>query len=135
MATRRGSAPTKREVLGKLLDVLEAQEAETRRLIAERNAREATDESVLNAIRRGEHTWKRLHAFFPERQWKALGEALSRLQRSERVHRDEWLDFRLGPRKRTWSASRGYGNKRPKRASRSSRRSRPTGRAKRASRR
>lgn len=107
-------APTKLEVLDKLLHVLDLKDKEDRRAAAERGARRATDGSVLEAIRGGEHTWERLHAHFPEREWKTLGHVLTRLQRQGEIHRDQHLDFRLGPRGRRWTASVGYGEVRPR---------------------
>ena len=105
--------PTKLEVLDKLLHVLHLQRVEARRAAAEREARAATDEHVLAAIRGGENTWERLHAHFPEHAWKTLRQTLERLQRQEEIHRNEHLDFRLGPRGgRRWTAAGGYGDAR-----------------------
>jgi len=109
-------APTKIEVLRALLRVLDIQAAEQRKAREEREERQATSESVLAAIRSGKDTWERLHAFFPEHQWKALGRALTALQRAESVHRNEHGTFWLGPRKRIWTAAGGYGNVRRGRA-------------------
>ncbi len=50
-------------------------------------------------------TWQRLHAFFPEGEWKAMAAALERLQRAQLLHRDVRLTFRTGPRKGSWRAS------------------------------
>jgi hypothetical protein len=103
--------PTKLEVLDTLLHVLHLQKVEARRAAADRGARAATDEHVLGAIRGGENTWERLHAHFPEHEWKALKQTLDRLQRQGQIHRNEHLDFRLGPRGgRRWTASGGYGD-------------------------
>jgi hypothetical protein len=96
------SALSKLEVLVALLSVLERQDADRARAVAERGARVATDEEVLAAIGAGEDTWERLHAFFPESQLGDLGRVLDRLQRSERAHRDERLRFRVGARRARW---------------------------------
>ena len=57
------------EVLGALLRVLEAQAAEERAAHATKEARAASDDSVLAAVAAGENTWQRLHAFFPVGEW------------------------------------------------------------------
>ena len=62
-----------------------------------RNARVPRDKRVLAAIRHGENTWERLHAYFPEIFWSMLGSTLTDLQRTEKIHRDHWGTFRLGP--------------------------------------
>jgi len=108
---RAGLGPTRLEVLDKLLHVLDLKDKEDRRAAAARDARTATDEHVIAAIRGGENTWERLHAHFPEKEWKTLGQTLNRLQRQERVHRTQHLDFRLGRRGgQRWSAASGYGD-------------------------
>lgn len=110
-AHRAGLGPTKLEVLDKLLHVLDLQEKEARRAAAARDARKATDQHVLEAIQGGENTWERLHAHFPENEWKSLGQTLTRLQRDERIHRTEHLNFRLGRRGgHRWNARTGYGD-------------------------
>jgi hypothetical protein len=98
----RAVTPSKKEVLSKLVEVLERQELERGAEVATREARAVTDESVLAAIRQGEHTWRRLHEFFPEHQWQPLHETIERLQRERRIHLDANLDFRLGARPEPW---------------------------------
>lgn len=100
------TAPKPLEILSCLLRVLENQAAEAREAIAIREARIVTADSVLAAIRQCENTWNRLHAWFPESQWKALTAELDRLQRAEQIYRDSHLDFRLGSPYVSWVLER-----------------------------
>jgi hypothetical protein len=95
-------APSKLEVLSALLRATETNARREREERAEREARVVTSESVMRAIRQGEDTWARIHAWFPESAWPALGRELDRLQREERIHRGESLRFSIGARKHPW---------------------------------
>ena len=92
-------SPSSVEVLSVLIRVLDAQQAQEAEQRAVRCARSADAESVLAAITKGENTWERLHAFFPETSWKSLGQSLETLQRTERCYRPESLRFQTGRRK------------------------------------
>ena len=93
------TTPTKLELLSALLRALEAREAWDDAARKERSARALTEATCLDAIRRGENTWERLHAWFPESEWSRLLPVTSALQRAELCHRDEWLTFRVGARR------------------------------------
>jgi hypothetical protein len=92
------NGPNKHEILAALLRALDARDAVERERLRIRNARTITPESVLTAIRIGNNTWERLHEFFPEPQWTALGAELNDAQRADRIWRCSGLLFRLGAR-------------------------------------
>ena len=99
----RSGPPTKLETLSALGRVLDTRAAHERDAREEREARVASTSGVERAIRQGENTWERLHAYFPESQWSALGRELEKGQREERFHRPSSLRFQLGPAKgRGW---------------------------------
>jgi hypothetical protein len=83
--------------------VLDAKDASEQERRATRAARLVSAEGVLEAIRDGERTWERLHAFFPETEWKSLARELEALQRAEQIWRCGRLDFHIGARRgRGW---------------------------------
>jgi hypothetical protein len=94
--------PSTLETLAALLRVTEAQEQHDLKAAAERRARVVTDETLLAAVKNGENTWERLHAYFPESQWRTMAEEAERLQRGGELHRDAHSVFRAGERKHPW---------------------------------
>jgi hypothetical protein len=94
--------PSTLETLAALLRVTEAQEQHDLKVAAERRARVVTDETLLAAVKNGENTWERLHAYFPESQWQAMAAEAERLQRGGELHRDAHSVFRAGERKHPW---------------------------------
>jgi hypothetical protein len=95
----RAKAASKVELLNTLVRVLDRQASQDTRKRALRSARLPREKRVLVAIKRGENTWERLHAYFPETYWTMLVHSLELLQRQEKIHRDNWGTFRIGPRK------------------------------------
>ena len=96
---KRATAVSKRDLLETLVHVLDRQAQGDTRKGKLRSARVPRGKRVLAAIRHGENTWERLHTYFPESFWSMLGSTLGDLQRAEKIHRDNWGMFRLGPRK------------------------------------
>jgi hypothetical protein len=103
----QATKPSSLETLAALLRVTEAQERHEREQIAERRARVVTSEGLLAAVKSGENTWERLHAYFPETEWRPLAQELEKLQREGALHRGSDLVFRAGARKHPWKMSGG----------------------------
>ena len=88
---------TQLELLGVLVHVLDKQAAEEKATVAEREARVASPEAVVEAIGRSYRSWGALHAWFPERQWSRLAKSLESLERDGQIYRDgRSLDFQIG---------------------------------------
>jgi hypothetical protein len=96
---KHAKAVSKRQLLDTLVRAVDRQASQDVRKQKLRSARMPREKRVLVAIKRGENTWERLHTYFPETYWTMLGSSLTALQRQEKIHRDNWGTFRIGPRK------------------------------------